>query len=177
MRIYTERARSVPGNSHRQVFTLGLGFALSVWYALGFKKTVQHDLASFPASYGSSPVLTIIFSAIKMCAYVLGPCLFLLMIYIPLTNLFLTRKIIGTFLSKNRTEDGANRAVMHIQLGAQDFRVYDEGRIQLRKQCLQVRNLDELYEAMDDSLIGRQLRFKIGSFNRVLSVDCVSEEP
>jgi hypothetical protein len=169
--IYSDRASSVPGNRGGQIILLVLGTLLAIRYALGVGREIAHNLVTFPASYRSFPVLTLLLSLLALCAYVLFPCVALVMIYIPVRNLFLNRVITGKLLSEIQwhTDD---EAIMEIRIGTTKLHVHDRGRIQFQRQHLQVRDLDNLGSILgDESLVGCELRLRVGAFNRVLSVE------
>jgi hypothetical protein len=66
---------------------------------------------------------------------------------------------------------------MEIRIGSYNLHVHDRGRIQFRPQHLQVRDLDNLGSILSsESLRGCELLFRVGAFNRVLSVEKMSEQ-
>jgi hypothetical protein len=52
------------------LFVSGLGLTLLTWYLHGIFDDVAGDIHNFPASFGSSPTLTLVFALIKGVAYV-----------------------------------------------------------------------------------------------------------
>jgi hypothetical protein len=141
------------------IFTLAVGLGFSAWYVNGIGAAITHDIRTFPEAFRESPVLTIIFAVFKLCGYVLFPCLFAVMVYGPIRNLFFKREISGRLvsLSANATK---KRRSLSIELEHNQFVVPDPGGLEA---------------AINDGAIkGDELRFVIGAFSRVLSVEKVT---
>jgi hypothetical protein len=139
------------------LFTLGLGLALSTWYVSGIAGAVKGDFHGFPTSFHTAPVLSVFFAVLKLCGYVLFGGLFALMVYVPARNLFFKRSISGPLVSLSSIVREKRRSLLQIQVGQSQFRVPDPGDLEA--------------SINDNALKGQELRFKLGAFNRVLSVE------
>jgi hypothetical protein len=173
--IYTDGASLLRGDRARQIFTLALGLGLSAWYVKDIAQSIRHDVKAFPPAFTSSPVLTLLFSLIKLCAYVLFPCVFLLMIYIPVRNLFLNRVIEGTLISAVREETDTGLACLRLQVGPHKVHVDDQQRIRFGAKDLYVRDFNKLCAALNqESMRKCEVRIKLGAFARILSVESIA---
>ena len=151
-RIYTNNRFHPAGG----VFTLCLGLVLSGWYVTEITSAIKQDVQNFLPAFQESPRLTVFFTVFKVCAYVIFPCLFALMVYVPTRNLFFKRAVSGRLaLSAIVNEKG--KAFLSIQLEHNQLLVRDPG------------DLGAVIRGHVPE--GQELRFKLGAFNRVLSVE------
>lgn len=74
------------------ILTLTLGIMFLAWYVRGIRGAVVSDIHNFSSAFRESPSLTIFFLVMKVFAFVFFPCLFTVMIYVPLRNFFSARR-------------------------------------------------------------------------------------
>ncbi|MFI5058929.1 MAG: hypothetical protein ACHQLQ_12150 [Candidatus Acidiferrales bacterium] len=144
-------------NPFAGVFTLTLGIALLAWYLHGIVEAVEGDIHNFPAAFHESPVLTLIFVVLKPIGYVSFGALFILMIYGPMRNLFLKRVVSGKLRSMSVEAKGKGKLLLSVEIGAHHLVLPDRG------------GLGDVI--CDEALLGQELRFTLGAFNRVHKVE------
>jgi len=149
------RFQPLPG-----LFTLLLGLALSVWYVRDIGITISGDVRTFPAAFVEAPVATIVFSVVKMCAYIFFPILFALMVYMPVRNLFFRRVVTGSLFDVQTIDVGGRKRKLLLGVGRHKLVVSDQG--DLEAVISRARSLKQ------------ELRFTLGAFNRVLRVETIA---
>jgi hypothetical protein len=144
-------------NPFAGILTLSLGIALLVWYLWGIVGAVQGDIHAFTAAFHESRMLTSIFLVLKPVAYLLFGGLFMLMIYVPMRNLFFKRVVSGNLRSMSAQTKKKNKRVLSVEIGLCTLVLPDRG------------DLSEIL--CDDQLLGQELRFTLGAFNRVYKLE------
>jgi hypothetical protein len=144
-------------NPFAGMLTLSLGIALSVWYVHGIVGAVAGDIHTFTAAFHESPILTSIFLVLKPVAYVLFGGLFILMIYVPVRNLFFKRVVSGNLQSISAQTKKKNKRVLLVEIGPCMLVLQDRG------------DVSEIL--CDDQLVGQELRVTLGAFNRVYRLE------
>jgi hypothetical protein len=162
------------------VLGLIFGAAFLGWYGVEVQSSVASDIRNFPSSFHSDPVLTIIFSLLKVWGYLWFPYLAATWVYAPVRDIAAKRvrrgkllevvsvpagegatwwasiPLLGWFLSWGMPVPGRS-AMKVIRLGEQKFRVPNAPA------------LDNVL--MREDLIGKEVHFSLGAFNRVLSIE------
>jgi hypothetical protein len=144
-------------NPFAGIFTLSLGIVLLAWYLRGIVGAVEGDIHNFSAAFHESPVLTLLFAVLKPIAYVLFGTLFMLMIYGPMRNLLFKRVVSGNLRSVSVNETKKSNLILSVEIGHSTLVLSNRGR------------LGEIL--CDEQLLGHELKFTLGAFNRVYKVE------
>jgi hypothetical protein len=167
------------------VSLLGLvaGAAFLGWYGAEVRSAVASDVRNFPASFHSDPALTVVFTILKTWGYLWFPYIAATWVYVPVRD-FLAKRVssgrlvevvnvpvgqgvpwwahvplLGWFLSWGMPVSGRS-PMKQIRLGERVFRVPDAPAL---SQVLS-----------REDVIGNEVVFSLGAFNRVLSIELVS---
>jgi hypothetical protein len=157
----------------------GFGMGFLVLYCIRIRSVVSADIDNFPMAFRESAVLTLLFGAVKVLAYFLFPYLAATWVYVPIRDFLATRvkgellgfeslpagqgaawwasvPFLGWFLSWGMPVPGRS-SMKAIRIGRREFRVPDAPE------------LDRVLA--DGDLVGKQVVFTLGAFNRVLSIE------
>lgn len=139
------------------IYVLILGVALLTWYIRGIGDAIHGDIQNFLPAFREMPVVTLVFTFLKLAGYVFFGALFVVMVYAPLRNLWLRQIVAGTL------EDLSFRVAKHDKILL---------LVKLSGNVVALRATDELKNCLEQCAIGREkLRVTAGAFRWALKVE------
>lgn len=140
-------------------YVLILGVGLLTWYVRGIGDAIHGDIQNFLPAFHETPVVTLVFTFLKLAGYLFFGALFIVMVYAPLRNLWLRQVVTGTL------EDLSFRVAKHDKILL----------VKLSGNVVALRATDELKNCLEQCAIEREkLRVTVGAFRRALKVEKLS---
>jgi hypothetical protein len=160
-------------------FGFGVGFL--VLYCADIRSIISADIENFPMAFRESAALTLLFTCVKVLAYLLFPYVAATWVYVPIRD-FLATRVEGELLSVESIPAGRGVtwwASVPLLGWLMSWGMPVPGRskmkvIRIGGREVRVPDRPELNRVLaGGELVGKQVVFTLGAFNRVLSIEVV----